>query len=336
MAVGALLFIPAAQTRTYSLFLLGLFIIGTGLALLQTAANPFVTVLGPIESAASRISIMGICNKFAGILATLIFGYIALNDADGMVVNLKSMDSVTREATLNELASRVIIPYIIIASVLTVLAVAVLYSSLPDIDDGDSDASSHVPTEKTSVFQFPHLILGVATLFVYVGVEVLAGDTIINYGKSLGMPMANARYFTMGTLVFMIIGYIVGVFTIPKYISQAKALLICAVLGVLFSMMAIFSHGMMSVGFIWMLGLANSLMWPAIFPLAITGLGKFTKIGSALLIMAIAGGAILPLIYGRLSDSWNTQDAYWIMVPCYLFILYYAAIGHKAGQPKTA
>jgi glucose/galactose transporter len=335
MAIGALVFIPAAQDRNYNLFLVGLFTIGTGLALLQTASNPYASIIGPIESAASRISIMGICNKFAGILATLIFGYIALNDADGMVANLKTMDAVTREATLQELASRVIIPYIIIASVLALLAVAVLFSSLPDIDDGQGESNAVAPTTKTSVFQFPHLILGVITLFVYVGVEVLAGDTIINYGKSLGIPMSDARYFTMGTLIFMIIGYVVGVFTIPKYVSQAKALLICAILGVILSVLAIITNGIVSVGFIWTLGLANSLMWPAIFPLAIKGLGKFTKIGSALLIMAIAGGAILPLIYGRLSDSWNTQDAYWIMVPCYLFILYYAAAGHKVGQPKA-
>lgn len=336
MAVGALIFVPAAQARDFNLFLIGLFVIGTGLALLQTASNPYASIIGPIESAASRISMMGICNKFAGILAGLIFGYIALNDADGLVAGLKSMDASAREATLNELASRVILPYIIIAIALVVLAVGILFSSLPDIDDGESESSSHAPTDKTSVFQFPNLVLGVITLFLYVGVEVLAGDTIINYGKSIGIPLSNARYFTQGTLAFMLVGYVIGIFAIPKYISQAKALLICSVLGVLFSVMAILTQGIVSVGFIAALGLANSLMWPAIFPLAITGLGKFTKIGSALLIMAIAGGAILPLIYGRLSDSWNTQDAYWIMVPCYLFILYYAAIGHKAGQPKSA
>lgn len=168
------------------------------------------------------------------------------------------------------------------------------------------------------------------------GVEVLAGDTIINYGKSLGIQMSTARYFTQATLAFMLVGYIVGIIAIPKYISQSTALKFCAILGVLFTLLAITTHGLVSVGFIAALGLANSLMWPAIFPLAITGLGRFTKMGSALLIMAIAGGAILPLIYGRLSDEWNTQQAYWIMVPCYLFILYYAISGYKTGRRVVA
>ena len=145
--------------------------------------------------------------------------------------------------------------------------------------------------------------------------------------------MAVARYFTQATLGFMLVGYVVGIFAIPKYLSQSNALKICALLGIAFSVAAILSDGYVSVGFIAALGLANSLMWPAIFPLAITGLGKFTKIGSALLIMAIAGGAVLPLLYGRLSELWNTQQAYWIMVPCYFFILYYAARGYKAGRP---
>ncbi len=339
MAVGAIIFVPAASTRNFDLFLVGLFIIGTGMALLQTASNPYATIIGPIESAAKRISILGICNKVAGILAGLIFGYIALNDADALMANLQTMDAATKEATLNELAGRVIIPYIIISITLVVLGVAILFSGLPDIDDSggndESTTASH-STAKTSLFQFPHLVLGVLAIFFYVGVEVLAGDTIINYGKSLGIELATARYFTQATLAFMLVGYVLGIFTIPKYISQANALKICATLGVSFTIMAIVTDGYVSVGFIAALGLANSLMWPAIFPLAIDGLGKFTKIGAALLIMAIAGGAILPLIYGKLSDVWNTQQAYSIMIPCYLFILFYAIKGHKVGKASLA
>lgn len=334
MAVGAIIFVPAAETRNYDLFLVGLFIIGTGLALLQTASNPYATIIGPIESAAMRISIMGICNKVAGILAGLIFGYIALSDADALEASLATMDEATKNATLNELASRVIVPYMIIAGVLVFLAVAILFSSLPDIDDSGEGEGQASRTDKTSVFQFPHLVLGVITLFLYVGVEVLAGDTIISYGKSLGIELATARYFTQGTLAFMLVGYIIGIIAIPKYLSQAKALAICAWLGVIFTIGAVLTSGYTSVAFIALLGLANSLMWPAIFPLAIDGLGKFTKIGSALLIMAIAGGAILPLVYGQLSEVLNSQQAYWMMVPCYLFIVYFAVKGHKAG--KTA
>jgi FHS family L-fucose permease-like MFS transporter len=333
MAIGALLFVPAAQARDFNLFLIGLFIIGTGLALLQTASNPYVSIIGPIESAATRISIMGVCNKVAGILAGLIFGAIALKDADVLEQSLLAMDAAAKDAKLDELASRVIIPYLIIAGVLVVLAIAILFSGLPDIrEEEDEDTNNSTSISKTSVFQFPHLLLGVLALFLYVGVEVMAGDTIISYGKSLGIELSTARYFTQATLAFMLVGYVVGIFTIPKYVSQATALRWCAILGVIFTIMAVVTTGYTSVGFIAALGLANSLMWPAIFPLAIDGLGKYTKIGAALLIMAIAGGAILPLVYGKFSEIWNSQQAYLIMVPCYLFIWYFAAKGYRAGK----
>lgn len=335
MALGALVFIPAAKSREFNLFLVGLFIIGTGLALLQTASNPYVSIIGPMESAAKRISIMGICNKVAGILAGLIFGYIALKDSDALEASLRTMDEAARNATLDELASRVIVPYMIIAGVLVLLAVAILFSSLPDIsDEGGSEESTLLSKSKTSVFQFPHLLLGVIALFLYVGVEVMAGDTIISYGKYLDIEMNAARFLSQGTLACMLIGYVIGIFTIPKYLSQAKALMICAILGVVFTILAVVTDGFYSVAFIALLGLANSLMWPAIFPLSIDSLGKFTKTGSALLVMAIAGGAILPLIYGWLAqlDGWSNRTAYIIMAPCYLYILYFAVYGHKVGK----
>lgn len=339
MAIGAMLFIPAAQSRNFNLFLMGLFIIGTGSALLQTAVNPYASIIGPIESGAMRISIMGVCNKGAGILAGLIFGAIALNDADALVQSLKTMDAATKDASLDELASRVIVPYMIIAGVLIVLAVAILLSGLPDIKDDGEDITSTgaIPASagKTSVFQFPHLLLGVLAIFLYVGVEVMAGDTIISYGKSLDIDFSISRYFTQGTLAFMLIGYFVGIFAIPKYISQQNALKWCAILGVVFTILAVVTTGYVSVGFIAALGLANSLMWPAIFPLAIDGLGKFIKIGSALLVTAIAGGAILPLVYGKLALYWDLQYAYLMMVPCYFFIWYFAVKGYRAGRLST-
>jgi FHS family L-fucose permease-like MFS transporter len=351
MAVGAALFIPAATTRSYALFLVALFIIGTGLTLLQTASNPYAAIIGPIESAASRISIMGICNKVAGILANFIFGFVALKDTDTLTERLQTMDDATRTTTLNELASRVINPYIIITLVLILLAVAVYYSALPDIqDDGSDEAAPTLLTNtKTSIFQFPHLWLGVLAIFLYVGVEVMAGDTIINYGSSLGIPLSEAKYFTNGTLACMLVGYIVGILAIPKYLSQSTALKICAVLGVLFSVAAILTTGYTSVIFIALLGLANSLMWPAIFPLAINGLGRFTKTGSALLIMGIVGGAVLPLLYGTTTESVThyyvgqgieqaaakataARYSYWIMIPCYVYLLFFAIKGYKAGK----
>ncbi len=337
MAAGAALFIPAAQSREFNMFLVGLFIIGTGMALLQTASNPYASVIGPIESAATRISIMGVCNKGAGIAAGIIFGYIALKDADVFEQKLQAMSDADKNAALSELASRVIMPYTIIAIVLVVVAICIYFSGLPDIQEDRSEGGSETgASSKTSVFQFPHLLLGVLAIFLYVGVEVMAGDTIISYGKSLGIPLAKARFFTQYTLGGMLVGYFVGIALIPKYISQAFALRICAILGVVFTVAAVITTGETSVLFIALLGLANSLMWPAIFPLGIDGLGKFTKTGSALLIMAIAGGAILPLAYGKLSLLWNSKDAYLLMVPCYLYILYFAARGYRAGKVRVA
>ncbi|AKD02069.1 sugar MFS transporter [Pontibacter korlensis] len=334
MAAGALLFIPAAMTRIYGLFLLGLFIMGSGLAILQTASNPYITIVGPAESAAKRISIMGICNKIAGALAPIILGlFLHLDNADNLRSDLAGMTEVDRVAALNEMALRVIPPYIGIIAVLLILAFWVYKSSLPEIDTDEEDeavASSNVG--KNSVFDFPHVLLGVFTLFLYVGVEVIAGDSIISYGVSQGIPLTTAKFFTSATMVSMVIGYVIGIVTIPKYIKQENALKLCAIVGVLFSLGAIFTSGYVSVSFIALLGFANSLMWPAIWPLALAGVGRFTKAASSLLVMGIAGGAVVPLIYGALADVWNSQQAYWIMVPCYLFIWFYSTAGHKVGR----
>lgn len=333
MAVGALVFIPAALTRTYALFLLGLFIQGTGLTVLQSASNPYITILGPPESAAKRISIMGICNKVAGAIAPILLGAVTLKDADGVTARIAKMDFAEKALELNELAHKVIFPYVAIVAVLVVLSVLVYYSNLPEIDtDVEDEDVALANSDKTSIVQFPHLLLGVLTLFLYVGVEVMAGDTVISYGSSQGIALSTAKFFTTYTLISMIVGYIVGILCIPKYFTQQTALKVSAILGVILAVAAILTEGYISVLFISLLGLANSLMWPAIWPLAISGLGRFTKTGASLLIMGIAGGAVIPLLYGYLADAVNPQHAYWIMVPCYVFIWYYAVLGHKAGK----
>jgi len=330
MGLGALIFIPAALTRTYTLFLLGLFVQGTGLALLQTASNPYITILGPPESAAKRISIMGIFNKVAGVIAPIVLGAIALKDVDGLNIRLKTMTAVEKATELDALASRVIIPYVVIIIVLLILAVLIYFSTLPEIDaDKEDENVSIAIAGKTSVFQFPHLLLGVVALFLYVGVEVMAGDTVISYGAYQGMPLEKAKFFTSFTLIGMVAGYLIGIVCIPKYISQENAMKWFAALGLLLTLIAIFTKGYVSVLFIAFLGLANSLVWPAIWPMALAGLGRFTKIASSLLIMGIAGGAIIPLCYGALADITNQQHAYWIMVPCYAFIFFYATVGYK-------
>lgn len=330
IALGALIFIPAALTRTYSLFLLGLFVQGTGLALLQTASNPYITILGPLESAAKRISIMGICNKVAGGIAPIVLGAIALKDADQLTARLHTLTEAVKAEQLNELATRVIMPYVIIVLVLLILATWIYFSTLPEIDtDQEDEKVASANLGKTSVFQFPHLILGVVTLFLYVGVEVLAGDSIISYGVSQHISLSTAKFFTTCTLFAMIAGYVIGILCIPKYFSQDKALIVSAISGIIFALAAILTQGYLSVLCIAFLGFSNSLMWPAIWPLALAGLGRFTKVGSSLMIMGIAGGAIIPLIYGSLVDRFSAQQAYWILVPCYAFILFYATIGHK-------
>ncbi len=333
MAIGALVFIPAALSRTYGLFLTGLFIQGTGLAILQTASNPYVTILGPIESAAKRISIMGVANKFAGILSPIILGAILLEGADELTEQIIGMDAATKAGMLDDLATKVINPYIVMAIVLVLLAGLVRFSSLPDVE-GEDEQDNGTETVRTSIWQFPYLILGVISIFVYVGVEVIAVDTLIGYGNVLGFEFSEAKFFASFTLFAMIVGYFVGIVFIPKYLSQSNALKYFSILGVIFTVLATLTNGYTSILMIAALGFANSIMWPAIWPLAIEGLGKFIKTGSALLIMGIAGGALLPLLYGYLSDieSVGPTQAYWIMVPCYLFILFFATSGHKIGK----
>ncbi len=330
MALGSLLCIPAAATRTYSLFLTGLFVMGTGLTILQTAVNPYVTILGPRESAAKRISIMGICNKMAGAIAPLILAYYILADGDSFVASLAQMDESSKTVALNQLAHRVIGPYGVMTVIFFLLGIGVRYSPLPEIEaESDDEMESNGTVAKTSIWQFPHLILGVLTLFFYVGAEVIAGDTIIRYGMSLGIEISKAKVFTSYTLVSMTVAYILGIVLIPKVISQRFALQWSGILGLIFLMGAVFTTGITSVFFIAILGFANALVWPAIWPLAIHNLGKFIKTGSAMLIMAILGGALLPLLWGKLSDIYGSQHAYLILLPSYFLFIYYSIWGYK-------
>lgn len=336
MAIGAVLFIPAAQTRTYNLFLLGLFIIGTGLALLQTAANPFVTVLGPIESAAQRISIMGICNKIAGICAIYVLGSIALKNADEIKAKLLTLNDADKAVELNNLAARVIQPYTFLAIALVVLAIAIFFVKMPEVHEEETNVDAEITGAKTSIFQFPHLLLGALAIFFYVGVEVISYDTFAGFGEHLGFPLDIAKNFATYTGYALLAGYIFNIVAIPKYISQQKAMLGLTILCMILVVLAVVTKGNIAVVCFMLLGFSNAVMWPAIWPLAIDGLGKFTKIGSALLIMGIVGGAILPPLYGKISELiGDKQVAYLMMIPAYLYILYYATAGHKVGREKV-
>ena len=337
IAVGSVIFIPASGARNFPLFLTGLFVQSTGMSILQTAVNPYISIIGPIESAAKRISIMGICNKTAGMISPIVLGAVVLKNATALEGRINaSKDAVVKTQLLDQLASRIVTPYIILTIVLVLLAVFIRLSPLPEIDtEEEAVTTPGAAKTKDSIFQFPHLWLGVLCLFLYVGVEVMAGDAIGTYGKAQGLPLDITKYFTFFTLLAMLAGYVAGIFTIPGIISQQTGLKISAILGILFSIGAYFTTGYAAISFIALLGLANALMWPAIFPLAISGLGRFTKTGSALLIMGIVGGGILPLVYSNLKDVRhlpNNLSFFLCMVPCYAYILYYSISGYRAGK----
>lgn len=317
-ALAFLMFIPAANMTSFWMFLAASFVSGTANTFLQASVNPYVTILGPIESAAKRISIMGICNKLAWPIAPM---FLAL-------VIGKSVDT----TELSDLPT----PFVVIAIIFVLLGIVSLMAPLPEVkaageDESDSAAAkSTYASNKTSIWQFPHLVLGALTLFLYVGVETISLSTLVDYAKNLGL--ANAENYAWISSVGMVIGYVAGIILIPKYLSQAKALLICSVLAIIGSLGVVLLPVHISIWAISLMALGCSLMWPALWPLAMADLGKFTKAGASLLTMAIAGGAVVPLIFGFLKPAVpgpEMQSAYWIALPCFLFILYYALAGYK-------
>ncbi|MBC6366193.1 sugar MFS transporter [Algoriphagus sp. AK58] len=347
MAVGAFIFVPAAMSRTYEIFLLGLFTLGTGLAVLQTAANPYVTVLGPKENAAQRISVMGIFNKGAGILAPILFAAVILRVGDNeLFQQLDTMTPEAKDAALDELIRRVILPYSVVGTVLLGLGIFVRFSPLPEIDTEHETAEvAEANSGKNSIFQFPHLILGAVAIFLHVGTQVIAIDTVIPYANSFGIGLMEAKVFPSYTLAFTILGYLIGISLIPKVISQVNVLRICTLLGTVFTLLIIFTSGQVtilgitsdvSIWFVVLLGLANSLVWAGIWPLALDGLGRFTKLGASIMIMGLCGNAIMPLAYGAVADAVNVQQAYWVLFPCYLYLVFYAVHGHKIRRWNLA
>ncbi len=331
MAAGALAFGQFATWRVFGGALASLFVLGGGMALLQTSVNPYISILGPIDTAARRIAVMGICNKVAGILAPLLLGSLVLHGVGDLAAEAAAADPATRDALLTDFAGSIRGFYVVMSSLLLLAAVGILFSPLPEIRAEEANA---VPAgaARGSIFHFPHLWLGVACLFVYVGVEVMAGDAIGTYGHAFGLPLDQTKFFTSFTLTAMLLGYLAGLVLIPRFVSQERYLSVSAVLGVLFVLGAYATRGYVSVGFVAALGFANAMMWPAIFPMAIRGLGAHTQLGSALLVMGIAGGAIIPQLFAVLKQHADFQLVFAVlMVPCYLFILHYALRGHRAG-----
>lgn len=343
MATGAMLFVPAALIRTYWFFLIGLFSIGTGLTILQAAANPYITIVGPIESAAKRISIMGICNKFAGIIAPLIFAAIILKSSDSVIfeqLNVGAFSEAEKDVVLDGLIRRVIWPYSILSIFLFAVGIFIRYSVLPEINQEEENKEVETDDGKshTSILQFPYLLMGAVAMFLHVGTQVIAIDTIIGYANSMHMDLLEAKVFPSYTLTATICGYIMGIILIPKYLSQKRAFQICCTLGLIFSLGVVLSNMQvsfwghdvnLSIWFLVLLGFPNSLIYAGIWPLSIRGLGRFTKIGSSLLIMGLCGNAILPLIYGHFADLFSVKQAYWVLIPCYLYLMFFSLYGHK-------
>ena len=345
MAIGSFIFVPAALTRQFAVFLIGLFSIGTGLAILQTAANPLVTMIGPIESAAQRMSIMGVCNKFAGIISPLIFAAVVLKVTDSQMFELLGSGTLTEAAKnvmLDELICRVILPYSILGVVLLLVGIGIRYSVLPEIntDDDDNQKEDIIASHKTkkSLLDFPYLILGAIAIFLHVGTQVVAIDTIINYAGSMGMNLLEAKIFPSYTLTATVCGYLLGIVLIPKYVSQKNALIFCTVLGLCLSLGVIFADWQVSlfghqanasIYFLSAIGFPNALIYAGIWPLSIHDLGRFTKTGSSLLVMGLCGNAILPLIYGLIADGNSLRAGYWVLIPCFLYLIFFAVYGHK-------
>jgi glucose/galactose transporter len=345
LAAGALLFIPAALARTYWIFLIGLYIMGTGLAILQTAANPYVTIVGPIENAAQRMSIMGVCNKFAGIVSPLVFATFTLKVTDSeLFAALPMMDEASKNIALDELIRRVIFPYGILSGIMVIVGLFIRFSILPEIDtenETEELVASHAG--KKNAVQFPYLVLGAIALFLHVGTQVIAIDTIIGYAGSMGFDLVEAKTFPSYTLTATIIGYIAGILCIPRLINQTNALKICTLTGLFLSLCVLFIPGKFGFGnhtiyisicFLFLLGLPNALIYAGIWPLAIRNLGRFMKTGSSILIMGLSGNALLPLIYGKLADNIGVKQAYWVLIPCFIYLVFYAFYGHKITSWK--
>lgn len=326
MAVGCMLFIPGARLRSYSIFLTGLFIQGVGLSLLQTASNPYVTVLGPVESAARRMSIMGVCNKLAGMVGILILYNALFSGKEHLFEQINNTPAgPEKEVLLQQLSNGVIFPYIIMTAVLIALVLFVKMAKLPEIQLEETEKTD----KKTSIFSYPYLWLGILAIFFYVGAEVIAIDTLIPYGNFYGIPTEVSHYFGVYALIALLIGYFCGIIFVPKFISQRNALIIQLCLAVALVIVALCTTGLFSIVAIICLSFAHAIMWPAIWPLSIHDLGEHTELGSALLIMAIAGGAVMPLIYGKIADVANPHVAYALLFVSYAYILFFATVGCK-------
>lgn len=343
MAAGTLLFVPAAYTRTYGIFLTGLFTIGTGLAILQTAANPYVVIIGPIESAARRISIMGLCNKIAGILAPLLFAAVILKSSDSVLFEMirnNAIEGAEKSAMLDELIRRVIVPYTLLSSFLFLFGCAIRLIRLPDITAGKEDENDN-HTDRDSILDYPYLILGAVAIFFHVAAQVISIDTVISYAEMMGLDLNEAKIFPSITMSCALVGYGLGILLIPRVISQKNMLRISSTAGLVLSLCVCLVSGHVrllgmdtdaSIWFLCLMGVPNALIYAGIWPLAIHDLGRWTSRGSSLMVMALCGNAFMPVIYGLLADSYGLRVGYVVLIPCFIYLMFYAFYGHKINN----
>lgn len=358
LSLGALVFVPAALMQQYSIFLVGLYCLGTGLAILQTAANPYVTIIGPIDSAAQRMSVMGIFNKSAGIIAPLLFAAVVFKSTDNstfVLLEAGTLSEAEKNIILQELIRRVIMPYSILAIILLLTGLGIRYSVLPEIEEKEDEPAEKkdlispigdIPVNKSrkSILDYPYLVLGAIAIFLHVGTQVIAIDTIINYAGSMGIGLLDAKFFPSYTLSCTIIGYLLGIILIPRFVSQKTALKFCATLGLVLSLGVVFANynvslfghtANISIWFLASIGFPNALIYAGIWPLSIHNLGKLTKTGSSLLIMGLSGNAILPLIYGAIGDNHGLRAGYWVLIPCFIYLVWFAFYGHTINYWKS-
>jgi len=335
MSAGALLFIPAAMLRQYNIFLVAIFVISMGMVLLQTAANPYVAIIGPRESTAQRMGFMGMANRFGGVLTQLIFSSILLRDSDSISHELSIASLGEKDLILTDYLSKVINPYIFLALFFVLVAVLIYYSSIPNLKD-EEDNKISAGAEGNSIFSFPYLVLGVLALFLDGFISVAVNGSIV-YGDAIGISNAISRYFSAYALTFTLLGFFGNTILIPKFLSQQRAIVLCAITGFTLTVLSFFTSGATSVWFLLAQAFLSAFTWGSIWGLAIRNIGRFTKLGSALLLMTLISYAIAPLIFGYLLDINPDKPniAVLMIIPTYLYLFYYGIRGYKVENWKT-
>ncbi|BDF93444.1 MFS transporter [Pseudoalteromonas haloplanktis] len=342
MAASALMYIPAAKMQMIEIFLFAQLMIGVGQTILQTAVNPYVVKIGPEKSAAVRVCIVGLLNKFAGVIVPVIFAAVVVT---GVVDGSGQLSQQQKDI----MADSLVMPYVLIAGLIFLFAAFAKLVPLPDLVFEESEGNSK--GEIKEALQHPHLVLGVVAIALYVAVEVISADTIGSYALQIGI--ADYSVMTSYTMACMLIGYAIGIALIPRFMSQQSALTMSGIAGIVTVFAVVMGSNdsfvianLLLVPFggpelpdpllcIALLGFANAMMWPAIWPLALAGLGRLTGTASGLLIMGIAGGALGPLLIGLGNVAGlGAQGAYTVMLPSYIFILFYALKGHKMRSWK--